>query len=374
MNEKYIASLDIGTTKIITSLACLKPNHQIDVIGLSKKSHKGVKRGIVLNKEEIVNAIKSSIKDLYKQTGIKVNLVNVNINGQHIAMAKKRLSIDINFYNPVKIRTKDFQNHKYKSLIKGDNEIIQVLPGEYIIANKENADNEIDVDFNIITGQSAAIKNVKSCVNLAGLKINNLVSEPIASSFSVLSNDEKEKGIILVDIGAGTTNVVIYYNDIIRHLAVIPFAGNFITSELKKYFNISTFQAEDLKVQFGSALVKHAPAEKTFTVPGIDGCEDIEISLKDLTHIIQWCLEQIIDAILYEIKDSGFLNKLEYGMVLTGGGALLKNINILFKDKTVLNVRLGLPSKLGNNENLFELNDPIYATSIGLLKYHLEDG
>ncbi len=377
MNDNYIASLDIGTTKIITSLACLKPNHQIDVIGLSKKSHKGAKRGIVLNKEEIVNAIKSSIKDLYKQTGIKVNQVNVNINGQHIAMAKKQLSVDINFYNPAKIRTKDFQNfinHKYKPLIKGDNEIIQVLPGEYIIANKENADNEIDVDFNIITGQSAAIKNVKSCVNLAGLEINNLVSEPIASSFSVLSNDEKEKGVILVDIGAGTTNVGIYYNDIIRHLAVIPFAGNFITSELKKYFNISGDQAEDLKVQFGSALVKHAPAEKTVTIPGIDGREDIEISLKDLTSIIQKCLEQIIDAILFEIKDSGFLNKLEYDMVLTGDGALLKNINILFKDKAGLNVRLGLPYKLGNNDNLFELNDPIYATSIGLLKYHLEDG
>ena len=377
--QKYIASLDIGTAGIVSSLAQVGKDNRVKVIGLIKMPSEGVKRGIIFNMEDTVKAIKSTIEEISVQTGIRINQVNVNMNGQHIHMSKKTeyLSIHSNDSEISNIGIQKLINHKNKPSIDYGDEILHVIPAEYTVTNKQAATHttgmpkgNAKVGYKVITGQQAAISNIKKCINLAGLEINNLVSEPIASSFSVLSNDEKEKGVVLVDIGAGTTNVVIYYNDIIRHLAVIPFAGNFITSELKKYFNISGDQAENLKVQFGSALVKLAPAEKTTTVPGIDGREDIEISLKDSVHIIQWCLEQIIDAILFEIKDSGFFSQIGNGIVLTGGGALLENINILFKDKTGLNVRLGLPSKLGNNENLFELNDPIYSTSIGLLNYY----
>ena len=377
--HKYIASLDIGTSKIIASLAYIRPDNQIEVVGLSKKLIKAVKRGIIISIEETVQAIKSTIKDIFEQTGIGINQVNVNISGQHIEMIKKRGSINIKS-NDSGIRTKDITDltdSMYKTPIEDDKGIIQVIPVEYIVDNKPGIINptgitadKLEADFHIIVGQLAAINNVKKCVKLAGAEINKIAFGPVASSLPVLSNEEKEKGVVLVDIGAGTTDIAVYCDNRIRHIAVIPFGGNTITSDLKEVCNILSPQAEALKVHSGSALAEFASEDETVTIPGVDGRGDVKISKKKIACKIQFRLEEIIDAILYEIESSGFSDKLEAGIVLTGGSSMIKNIDQLIKNKTGLDVRLGLPGNTDNNEKLLELNSPVYSTSVGLLMVH----
>lgn len=374
----HIASLEIGTQKVVASIADLKPNNQIDIIGFSMQPlDGGVIRGLVLNTEIVVDAIKASTKDLYEQTGITMNMVNVNINGSHIEMINKRLCFDINS-NLSKISNIDLAeaiNNSYKSLIEADKEIIQVVPIDCKVEKRQSEEKlMLSGDFNIITGQSSAISNIKKCVQLAGLEINKIVPEPIAASFSVLSNEDKEKGVMLIDIGAGTTNIAIYYQSIIRNLVVFPFGGSYITRSLKNGIDIPARYAEKLKVKFGAALAKNITENKIVRMPNKNEGKAIEISLKNIANIIQRDLEEIIDHALSEVKNSDFYKKLGNGIVLTGGSALIEDIDVLIKDKIGLNARLGQPCESVNISNFEELNNPIYSTAIGLLMYHLEDG
>jgi cell division protein FtsA len=328
-----------------------------------------------LNIERTLNAIKASTRDLYEQTGIKMNEVNVNINGQHIEMINKRLCFDINF-NHSEINKTDFievVNHRYKSLIEANKEIIHIVPIDYKVEKKQGEEKlMLSGDFNIITGQSSAVSNIKKCVQLAGLEVNKLVPESIPASFFVLSNDDKEKGVILIDMGAGTTNIAIYYQGIIRHLVVFPFGGNFITRSLQNDIDIPARYAEKLKVRFGAAVAKNITENKIVSISNKNEAKAIETKLKNIANIIQRDLEGIIDLTLSEVKNSDFYKKIGNGIVLTGGSSLIKDIDVLIKDKTGLNVRLGQPCESVNISNFEELNNPIYSTSIGLLKCHLE--
>lgn len=373
----HIASLEIATQKVIASIADLKPNNQIDIIGYSRQPLiGGVNRGLVLNIERTLNAIKASTRDLYEQTGIKMNEVNVNISGRHIEMINKQLRFDISSNNPdiKKIDLIDLINRRYRSLIEVDKEIIQVVPIDYKVERNQGEGKLIlSGDFNIITAPRSAINNIIKCVHLAGLEINRLVPEPIATSFSVLSNDDKEKGVILLDMGAGTTNIAMYWQGIIRHLVVFPFSGNFITRSLKYGIDIPASYAEKLKVGFAAALAKNVAENKFVRMPNKNEGKTYETSFKNIANIVQRDLEEIIDHALSEVMDSNFYKKIENGIVLTGGSSLIKDIDVLIKDKTGLNVRLGQPCESVNISTYEELNNPIYSTSIGLLKCHLED-
>jgi cell division protein FtsA len=199
------------------------------------------------------------------------------------------------------------------------------------------------------------------------MRVNQLILEPLASSAAVLTDDEKEAGVALVDIGGGTTDVAVFYDDSIRHTAVIPFGGNVVTKDIKEGCKILHRQAEALKTQFGSALGDLAPEDKVVTIPGINGREPKEISFKNLAYIIQMRMEEIIDAVMFEIENSGCMDKLSAGMVLTGGGALLKHLAQLVRFQTGMDVRIGYPIEYLAGENNHEINKPQYATSVGLL-------
>lgn len=378
MNKKdhIVAAVDIGTTKIVSIVGRKNENGKIEILGLSKAPSKGVKRGVVLNIEETVNAIRSTVEDVKKYSGIDFNEVFVGIAGQHVRSMRNRGYINRDS-NEEEITREDIIRlikDMYKIPIDVGEEIIHVLPQNFIVDNETGVKNPVgmngrrlEANFHIVIGQIASAKNIGKCINRTGLQIRELILEPLASSEAVLTDDEKEAGVALVDIGGGTTDVAVYYDNIIRHTAVIPFGGNVVTKDIKEGCAILQRQAESLKIQFGSALGDISPDDKVVTIPGISGREPKEISFKSLAYIIQSRMEEIIDTVMFEIENSGYFEKLAAGVVLTGGGALLRHLSQLVKFKTGMDVRIGLPNEFIGGELDDDINQPQFSTSVGLV-------
>ncbi len=374
--DQIVAAIDIGTTKIVTIVGRINENQRLEVLGMSRTASKGVKRGVVLNIEETVNAIESTVRDARNMAGIRFTDAFVGIAGQHIKSIRNRGYINRDSYED-EITKKDIQKlveDMYKIPVDVGEEIIHVLPQNFIVDSETGVKNPVgmsgkrlEANFHIVVGQIASARNIEKCINRVGLNVKQLILEPLASSEAVLTSDEKEAGVALVDIGGGTTDVAVYYDDIIRHTAVIPFGGNVVTRDIKEGCSILQRQAESLKVQFGSALGDLAQEDKVVTIPGISGRDPKEISFKSLAYIIQSRMEEIIDAVMYEIENSGFMDKLAAGIVLTGGGAMLRHLPQLVKFKTGMDVRIGYPNERLVAEVLEEVNQPMYSTSIGLL-------
>ncbi len=380
-NEQYVAAIDIGTTKIVSIVGKKNPNGKIEILGLSKAPSNGVKRGVVLNIEETVSAIESTVADVQQRSGIVFTDVFVGIAGQHIKSMKSRGYINRDSIDD-EIDKDDVFNltqDMHKIPIEIGEEIIHVIPQNFIVDNETGVKNPIgmcgrrlEANFHIVIGQVASAKNIEKCIRKSGLKVKDLILEPLASSNAVLTDDEKEAGVVLVDIGGGTTDVAVYYDNIIRHTAVIPFGGNVVTRDIKEGCSILQRYAEQLKVQYGSALGDIAPEDKVVSVPGISGRDPKEISFKSLAYIIQSRMEEIIDAVNFEIQSSGYADKISAGVVITGGGAMLKHLPQLVRFKTAMDVRIGFPNEhLGGNSK-DEINQPMFATSVGLIMRGLD--
>ncbi len=374
--EHFLAAVDIGTTKIVAIVGKQTENRKLEVLGMSKALSKGVKRGVVLNIEETVGAISTTVTEVKKQTGINFSDVFVGIAGQHIKSVRNRGYFNRDSYDD-EITKKDIQrliDDMYKIPIDAGEEIIHVLPQNFIVDNETGVKNPVGMsgkrlegNFHIVIGQIASARNITKCINRVGLNVEELILEPLASSEAVLTEDEKEAGVALVDIGGGTTDIAVFYDDIIRHTAVIPFGGNVVTGDIKEGCAILGRQAETLKVTFGSALGDLAQEDKIVTIPGISGRDPKEISFRSLAYIIQSRMEEIIDAAMFEIENSGVLDKLSAGIVFTGGGALLRHLPQLVKFRTGLDVRIGYPVEQLATESIEEVNQPMYSTSVGLL-------
>ena len=380
-NEKIVAAVDIGTTKIVSLVGRLNEQGRLEVLGISQTPSKGVKRGVVLNIEETVNAIQVTSSEAIAQSGVKFKEVFVGIAGQHIKSVKNRGYINRDSYDD-EITREDLQNlidDMHKIPVDVGEEILHVLPQSYIVDNETGVKNPVgmfgkrlEANFHIVIGQISSARNIEKCINRVGLDVKQLVLEPLASSAAVLTDDEKEAGVALVDIGGGTTDVAVYYDDVIRHTAVIPFGGNVITRDIKEGCAILQRQAESLKIQFGSALGDLAQEDKVVTIPGISGREPKEISFRSLAYIIQSRMEEIIDAVIFELENSGYMDKLSAGIVLTGGGSMLKHLNQLVKFKTGMDVRIGFPGEMLAPDSSDEINQPMFSTSVGLLLKGLE--
>ncbi len=374
--EHLLAAVDIGTTKIVAIVGKQTENRKLEILGMHKTASKGVKRGVVLNIEETVNAINTAVTEVKKQTGMNFKDVFVGIAGQHIKSVRNRGYFNRDSYDD-EITKDDIQrliDDMYKIPIDAGEEIIHVLPQNFIVDSETGVKNPVGMsgkrlegNFHIVIGQIASAKNISKCINRVGLNVEELILEPLASSEAVLTEDEKEAGVALVDIGGGTTDIAVYYDDIIRHTAVIPFGGNVITKDIKEGCSILGRQAESLKISFGSALGDLAQEDKIVTIPGISGRDPKEISFKSLAYIIQSRMEEIIEAAMFEIESSGVLDKLSAGIVFTGGGALLRHLPQLVKFKTGLDVRIGYPVEQLATESIEEVNQPMYSTSVGLL-------
>ncbi len=313
--EKIIAAIDIGTTKIVSIIGRKNENGKLEILSLSKAPSKGVKRGVVQNIEETVNAIRSTIEEIQSKSGVIFSEVFVGIAGQHIKSIRNRGYINRNSdegeitKDDIRQLIEDMRNIP----IEVGEEIIHVLPQNFIVDHETGVKNPVGMsgrrlegNFHIVIGKVASARNIEKCIIRVGLQINELILEPLASSEAVLTDDEKEAGVVLVDIGGGTTDVAVYYDNVIRHTAVIPFGGNVVTHDIKEGCSILNRQAESLKVQYGSALGDIAPADKVVTIPGISGREPKEISFKNLAYIIQSRMEEIIDAVSFEIQNSSY--------------------------------------------------------------------
>ncbi len=374
--NEYITAVDIGTTKIVAIVGKKAPNGRLEILGMGQAPSTGVKRGVVLNIDETANAIQQAVEQAEEESGIKFENVYVGIAGQHIKSVRNR-GIKYIESNVGEI-TQDVVDELFEDMkrlpIEAGEEIIHVIPQNYIVDNETGVKNPVGMsgrrlegNFHIVIGQVASAKNIEKCINRVGLSVKKLILEPLASSEAVLTEDEKEAGVVLVDIGGGTTDVAVYYNGIIRHTAVIPFGGNVVTNDIKEGCSILHRYAETLKVQYGSAISDIAPDNKVVTIPGISGRDAKEISFKMLAEIIQARMEEIIDAIAFEIDNSGYMEKVGAGVALTGGGALLRNLPQLMKFSTGLDVRVGLPNRYFNTNSNEKANQPMYSTSIGLL-------
>jgi cell division protein FtsA len=374
--EQYVAAIDIGTTKIVAIVGRKNENGKIEILGLSKALSKGVKRGVVLNIEDTVNAIQTTVDDVQKRSGIIFSEVFVGIAGQHIKSMKNRGYITRDNYEDEIKKEEVFRliEDMHKIHIDIGEEIIHVIPQNFIVDNETGVKSPIgmcgrrlEANFHIVIGQVAAAKNIEKCVRKVNLTVKDMILEPLASSDAVLTDDEKEAGVVLVDIGGGTTDVAVYYDNIIRHTAVIPLGGNVVTKDIKEGCAILQRHAEQLKIQYGSALGDIAPEDKVVSIPGISGREPKEISFRSLAYIIQSRMEEIIDFVNFEIQNSGYADKLAAGVVITGGGAMLRHLPQLMKFKTAMDVRIGLPNEhlAGTGKN--EINQPMYATAVGLI-------
>jgi cell division protein FtsA len=380
--EKIVAAIDIGTTKIVAIIGKKDEAGKMDILGYGKIRSTGVKRGVVLNIEQTVNAIRQSVELAEAQAGLKIEDAYVGIAGQHIRSIRNRGYINRDSYDE-EISKEDVQaliNDMHRIPIDVGEEIIHVLPQSFIVDNETGVKNPVgmygkrlEANFHIVIGQTAAANNIKKCINRSGINVKSLILQPLASSDAVLTEDEKEIGVALVDIGGGTTDVAVFYDGIIRHTAVIPFGGNIVTQDIKQGCNILERYAEQLKVKYGSALADKAQENKVVSIPGINGRPPKEISFKNLAHIIQSRMEEIVAQVYFEIEASGMLQQLGAGIVLTGGGALLKNLSQLVAFKTGMDVRLGVPNQSVQSKIVEEVNQPMFATAVGLMLSGFED-
>jgi cell division protein FtsA len=373
---EIIVGLDIGTTKIACLVGRKTEHGKIEILGIGKAPSLGVTRGVVSNIEKTVQSIRAAVEEAESKSGIEIKVVNVGIAGQHIKSLQHRGMITRDSIDE-EISQKDVDElieDMYKLVMMPGEEIIHVLPQEYIVDRQPGIKDpigmsgvQLEANFHIITGQMAAAKNIFKCVNKAGLQVSELILEPLASSSAVISNEEKEAGIALVDIGGGTTDIAIFHDGIIRHTAVIPFGGNVITEDIKEGCTIMHRQAELLKTKFGAAVTQSSQDNEVVCIPGLRGRDPKEISVMNLANIINARMSEILEHIYYEIKNSGFEKKLIGGIVVTGGGSQLKHMNQLIEFTTGMDSRVGYPNEhLSSNTNI-NVTSPLFATGVGLV-------
>ncbi len=380
-NNQIAVGLDIGTTKIVAIVGRKNEYGKIEILGVGKTPSHGVKRGVVNNITQTIQSIKTAIDIAESVSGIKIENVVVGIAGHHIRSIHHTESITReNPYDIIEIADIKMLEKKVLNLgMKPGEGIIHVLPQEFKVDDQGGIvepigmnGGRLEASFHVVVGQNSSIQNIGRCVKNAGLKMVDIVLEPLASSSSVLSEEEKEAGVALIDIGGGTTDLAIFKDGIIRHTAVIPFGGNIITEDIKEACSIIQRQAEMLKVRFGSAWPAENRNNEIVAIPGLRGRDAKEVSLRGLSEIINARVKEIIDFVKNEIEnyyrnDEMHKKRLIAGVVLTGGGAELKHLRQLVEYVTGLDARIGYPNEHLAGDSMDSLSSPLYATSIGLL-------
>jgi len=382
--QPIIVGLDIGTTKIAAIAGRKNEWGKLEILGFGKSNSNGVKHGQVLNIDETIKAIKQALDACYASNpNLEINEVYVGIAGHHIKSLQTRGDI-VRHDTENEISQKEIDQlvaDQYKTYIPAGDQIIDVIPQEYTVDNFQNIADpigyggvKVGANFHIITGDKNAIRNINRSVEKSGLITKDLVLQPLASSAAVMAQEDMEAGVAIVDIGGGTTDLAVFYEGILKHTAVIPFAGENITNDIKTGLGVLKTQAEQMKVQFGSALSDEAKANAYITIPGLRGMPAKEISVKNLANIIQARMSEILDFVTYHLKQVGLDNKmLNGGIILTGGGSQLKHLIQLTEYVTGLNARIGLPTEHLAAGHIEELAKPTYATCLGLILKGYDD-
>jgi cell division protein FtsA len=376
--QPIIVGLDIGTTKIAAIAGRKNEFGKLEIIGFGRANSNGVKHGQVLNIDETIKAINMALENCFASNpGLEINEVYVGIAGHHIKSLQTRGDI-VRQQTDDEISQREIDqliSDQYKTYIPAGDQIIDVIPQEFTVDNFQNIPNpigyggvKIGANFHIITGDKNAIRNITRAVEKSGLKTKDLVLQPLASASAVMGTEDLEAGVAIVDIGGGTTDLAVFYEGILKHTAVIPFGGENITNDIKTGLGVLKTQAEQMKVQFGSALANEARSNAFITIPGLRGMPAKEISVKNLANIIQARMSEIMDFVTYHLKQVGLDSRmLNGGIVLTGGGSQLKHLIQLTEYVTGLNARIGFPTEHLAAGHIEELARPTYSTCIGLI-------
>lgn len=383
--SKYSVGLDIGTTKIVAIIGKENEYGKIEILGIGKSKSLGVHRGVVNNITQTIQSIQQAVEEAETDSGLKISSVVVGIAGQHIRSLQH--SDYITRPNSEEVINEDdvdkLCNQVYKLIMLPGEEIIHVLPQEFKVDGQAEIKEpmgmyggRLEANFHVVVGQVSSIKNVGRCIKSAGLELGSITLEPLASANAVLSQEEKEAGVALLDIGGGTTDLAIFKDGIIRHTAVIPFGGNVITEDIKEGCSIIEKQAELLKIKFGSAWPGENKDNEIVSIPGLRGREPKEITLKNLSKIIHARVVEIVEQVYVEIKNYGHddqKKKLIAGIVLTGGGSQLKHLKQLVEYITGMDTRIGYPNEHLAGDSDEEIASPLYATAVGLLMNALKN-
>ncbi len=378
-----IVGLDIGTTKIAAIAGRKNEFGKLEILGFGRADSSGVNHGMVLNIEQCIRSIKQALDNcLQSNPNLEINEVYIGIAGHHIKslqtrgdMVRKNIEDEISREEIMQLI-----NDQYKTYIPAGDQIIDIIPQDFTVDNTPNIIDavgmsgiKIGANFHIVTGDKHAIRNINRCVEKSGLKTKELVLQPLASAAAVMCPEDLEAGVAIVDIGGGTTDLAVFYDGILKHTAVIPYAGVNITNDIKQGLGVLRTQAEQMKVQFGMSLAAEAKNNAYITIPGIRGQHPKEISVKNLAHIIQARMEEILEYVLYHLKQVNLEDKLHGGIILTGGGSQLKHLVQLTEFVTGLNTRIGLPNEHLAHGHVEDLMNPMYATCIGLILRGYDD-
>lgn len=378
-NTKYAVGLDIGTTKIVAMIGRENDYGKIEILGIGKSKSLGVHRGVVNNITQTIQSIQQAVQEAESISGLKIDDCVVGIAGQHIRSLQHSDYITRPDSEEV-ISEADLDklcNQVYKLVMLPGEEIIHVLPQEYKVDGQAEIKEPIgmyggrlEANFHVVVGQVSSIRNIGRCVKSSGLDLAGITLEPLAAANAVLSQEEKEAGVALIDIGGGTTDLAIFKDGIIRHTAVIPFGGNVVTEDIKEGCSIIEKQAELLKIKFGSAWPGENKDNEIVSIPGLRGREPKEITLKNLSKIIHARVVEIVEQVYMEIKNYGHddqKKKLIAGIVLTGGGSQLKHLKQLVEYITGMDTRIGYPNEHLAGDSDAEVASPVYATAVGLV-------
>jgi len=371
-DKNLIVGLDIGTSKIVAIVAELQLDGSLKVIGLGQHASRGLKKGVVINIDSTVQAIQRALEEAELMADCKISTVFTGIAGSHIK--------SLNSHGMVKIKDAEVTHADVDRVIEtaraialpSDQQILHILTQEFIIDGQEDVREpygmsgmKLEVKVHIVTGAVAAAQNIVKCIKRCGLEVSDLILQPLASSTAVLTEDEKELGVCLVDIGGGTTDIAVFKQGAIRHTAVVPIAGDQITNDVAVAFRTPTQSAEEIKIKYGCALRQLSDAREVVEVPGVDGREARQLSLQTLAEVIEPRVVELYEFVLGELRRSGMEEMIASGIVITGGSSMMRGMVELGEEIFHMPVRLGMPRYVGGLSEV--VGNPRYATGVGLV-------
>ncbi|MFM2434149.1 MAG: hypothetical protein RL063_128 [Pseudomonadota bacterium] len=371
-DKNLIVGLDIGTSKIVAIVAELQPEGTLKVIGLGQHSSRGLKKGVVINIESTMQSIQRALEEAELMADCKINNVYTGIAGSHIK--------SLNSHGMVKIKDAEVSQMDVDRVIEtaraialpADQQILHILTQEFIIDGQEDVREplgmsgmKLEVKVHIVTGAVAAAQNIVKCIKRCGIEVSDLILQPLASSLAVLTDDEKELGVCLVDIGGGTTDIAVFKQGAIRHTAVVPIAGDQMTNDVAVAFRTPTQSAEEIKIKHGCALRQLADPREVVEVPGVDGREPRQLLVQTLAEVLEPRVVELYEMVLNELRRSGMEDMIASGIVITGGSAMMRGMVELGEEIFHMPVRLGMPRYVGGLSEV--VSNPRYATAVGLV-------